>query len=422
MAGTATTTAVLPAATLSAVPCADLAAATDVAPPTSPAVVVIAAAGDLWVWHDGEAAARRVAIGDAQNVWPSPDGTLLAILREEAPVEARSRGAQSLWLSNLDGSKLREIATSAELEADLEGTGYEARAGAEWLPGSHLLVWRVSPAVVEGFGRPEPTIMRRVNADTGDEDVMPFELEHGVMVWAPDGQQAAVGYAGSVVLMDERGKVIAGGEQIGVSTGFGEAMWEYQPVWSADGGKLVVAAPQEDPHASGSYTGQDVLFDLVQLEPPAMTRRRLGQITGDLLSSQQFSPDVSMIAYHAGSAAGAEPDLRIANVGVTWSVTIPDAKFVAWSPDNRHFLFRPAEPDSLFLGQLCGDVVQVIGSPESDADGPARWLDAKRFVFLDTDEEEEHDAWRLRLGRLDATSMELASFSSSETPVLAANR
>lgn len=417
------TAAVLPAATLSAVPCAELSAPTDVTPPTAPAVVALAAAGDLWVWRNGDAAAQRVAIGDAQNAWPSPDGTLLAILREPGSAESRANGPQSLWLSNADGSQLREIATSAELEADLGDTGTGARlGGVQWLPGSHSLIWQVSPSVVDGFGGPMPTIIRRVNADTWEKDVMPFELDRGVLSWSPDGRQVAVGLEDAVSLMDAAGKQIAYSPSIGAIVGYGEGNRVVWPVWSTNGQVLVAAAPQVNPFSSGSYAGQDVPFDLVQFQPPDMSPQRLGQINGDLLSGPLFSPDVSMFAYHTGSAAGAEPDLRVSNVEATWDITIPDATFVGWSPDNRHFLFRPAEPDSLFVSQLCGDAVQVIGSPESDADGPAQWLDAERFVFLDTDEEEERGAWRLRLGRLDGTSTELASFSSGERPSLAANR
>ena len=140
-----------------------------------------------------------------------------------------------------------------------------------------------------------------------------------------------------------------------------------------------------------------------------------------------LTPDGQQVAEQNTTAAvsgmGDDPGPNVSDVATTWTISVPAARFVAWSPDSRHYLFRPNDPDSLFVGHLCAEPMQVQGSPDSDADGPAAWVDDDRFVFLDTDEEEEHGAWRLRLGRLDGTSTELASFvTSQERPRLATNR
>jgi hypothetical protein len=425
-------TAPIPAATLAAVPCADLAGPGPTPPAAPPAVVAVVGGGNLWLWRDGQKSAQRVALGDAVEAWPSWNGPWVAVLREAPATDggASGYGPQSLWALRADGTNLHEVVSSAALEADLAETGGQLASPyqVQWIPGTNALTYRVAPSVTDKIEGPGPARVRAVDVARGRLDWLPFRVGDGLIEWSPGGQWAALGFDDGVGLASSDYGDTNTAPPIGMGIGLGHGTYKLRPAWSAGGGRFAVAAPQGDPLA-GKPEEDDTPFDLWEYDVPdaflAGSPRRLGRITADFRLDPQFAPDLSMVAYYrrpATEGTANREDLHIDAVDGAWSARIPNAAFVAWSPDNRHFLYRLGEPDALFVGRLCGPAVQVAGSPDSHLAGTALWLDPERYVFLDTDKKDEHGAWRLRLGRRDGSSQGLASLQSEDTPRLAANR
>lgn len=392
-----------------------------------PALLTLVAGGDLWLWHDGEPEARKVALGDVVDAWPSPDGQVVAVLRANPAGEYYA--LRSIWRLDADGGGLRELVTAAQLEADLGDTGEVARVyQVQWRPATRELNWRVSPHSVDGFGGPIPTLIRRLEVDSGELGAFPFEVSQGSFFsWSPDGAWS-VDVVGSMLIRDREGNTHFEESPGGVSIGMGHGFWGIAPQWSRDSRRIAQLVPMEEPASAGLF-GSPVRFKDFEVSVEDARSRVRAEITATLaIGGDPFSSDLRLIVHPAAGTehdrppGASENQLRIADLDGTWRDYLQGVVFGAWAPQGWAYLYRIEKSDQIMVGRPCAAPVVVSETPGARTRREMAWIDAERFVFLDGLGDEELIVLRLRLGHVDGSSQVLASFPEVGPRVLRVNR
>jgi hypothetical protein len=372
-----------------------------------PSAVVELAQGDLWLWRDGDASARRIEIGDAVAAWPSPDGQLVALARQSGTWEART--PQSIWILDLDGDGLRELASGALLEADLGDTGMVASVyQVQWIPGSHQLTWRISPAEVDGLGGPMPTIVRIADTDAGIVGEMALEVaSEQAMSWSSTGVHAAVVAFNSVRIVGRSGTTVSEAKHDGAHVGMGHGPYLRSPQWDISGKRLGLVVPRAPVKQYPIFA--NYAFDVLVYDSPELTLATIATITATLPANGPYlSPDLKMVASHV-SEPFRDTTMQIEATDGSWRTILPGAEFRAWAPDGQHYVFLQVDEHELRVAGTCMEPVTVSYGAGSEPERMVAWIDDARFVFLERRDIEGNDPWALRLAGIDGTSKVLAT-------------
>ena len=410
-----------------------------------PALVVLVASGDLWIWSENTSEVQRIAVGTASKAEPSDDGAWIAFSRLDASESHPGWEQESLWVLDVKSGAMHEIASSADLESDLGATGQLARTfGLSWIPKSHRLTWRVSPNMVDGLGGPLPTLIRMVDLENGPEaatlDKLPFEASQGVLSWSPAGTSGALVHAGSVTFQEpnsDKPKSIALDME---NIGLGHSKYLPPFRWAAADDTLALALPIEKP-PSGQYKKR-IPFDIVTLSAADSAPIYRGQIEAGIfdIGFTPFSPDFSLIAHKGpnkafghtrSSAAGSKKSpkpksaLWLSTLSGDAMTNFPGVSLVEWSFDGEFLLVETEDKHRLQLTRPCGRPVDIEGhaghrlrKASGQSNPAARWINEDRFVFVDSKSSDDQAEYRLLLGDKAGRSRVLTTMSSKKAPWL----
>jgi hypothetical protein len=293
----------------------------------------------------------------------------------------------SIFSVNADGSQMREIITTAWLDAFGDGT----KAGhLAFVPNTHQIVFNTylcpeyDPASDSGC-----TVgLFLIDSDTGKiKEIMSPALggrlpRAGDALWirnfsiSPDGRLLSIAHAGQIDIFDIEGNIIHQG------------IMKYPPgmpfelyarvYWLSDSSGLIVALPAETEYAGPlwggdpDYTIWRYTFDgnvatQIFLNPSPTWIHMVE--SNDVLS---VSPNREWVIYFADDCKLYKGNL----LDESTEMLLPCGYFLPmeWSSDNIHFADTKTP-----TGTILGSVDTPLGFPPGYFVG---WIDAKRFIYI----------------------------------------
>ena len=279
---------------------------------------------------------RRVDdLGPGSFAAPSPDGSHIAFLHEEADDD----GVQ-LYVMNRDGSEKRQLTEEPDV----------ALAALLWSPNGRFVIFgRLGPRI--GIAAADGTTVRYIDT--------PYAVSP---TWSPDGKTIAYttqAQTEPLYLADADGRRV---RRIGVGS---------SPQWSPDGRQLVVVRNRQ----------------LWIVEPETREKRRLRH--GELEApTAVWSPDGSRLAFIGSMSSNVSKatglwTLELASGRLRRLTRAPvDASAPSWSRDGRWLAFVGDRGFVWVVSALRGGVARTLGSwPPRRAAGLPHWLGSGRLVL-----------------------------------------
>lgn len=379
-----------------------------------PLRVVVGTEQTLHVWDEATGTTTEVLLSeDAMAPRLSDDRTLIAFRR---PVDKET---QELWVLPADGGDAHHLTTIAAAETlarypDAVDVSFSHR----WVPDTHLLAYSTHPHF-DALGDVPSEAVRIVDAETGESHVVLPAGEVNAVTYAPDGRQLAALTADELRLVDTRDGSVSftlplplrdlrdqsvdfspDGRQLVVFTTEGIVIVDtethahrsidltYDPIGV---GHTSVTPPIDwiDDTTFRTLTVEDdttvwqddAAFTVWEIDVTAATKRQLNTLDGFVLSAA-FSPDGRRLAFY--EAEGNHRTLYLAEDGEPPRAyddgRLPE--FVGWAPDSTRFLYRFADAEELYLGDVAGEPARLDVQPVATLHD-VRWVDDDRFLAID---------------------------------------
>lgn len=302
---------------------------------------------------------------DRTEGWPvwSPDGTEIAFVRRDIPLH--------LFAMNADGSDVRRLTRSPEVEAGFDGQGYGLVYGFDWSPTSDQLVYGYGFDGSRGCfpsGRSRSSILV-VDADgTGHRRLTGTRAQHFDPAWSSDGRTILYGkdpVSGRPGLFTMN----SDGTQKKRLTGPRRAS-DFDASWSPDGSQILFARVSRRGDV-GIYT----------MNSDGTAKQALTSLDGRRLDPS-WSPDGTQVAFLRGQ--GTTLSLYIMNTDGT------DKRLVAndvvnadhgdyyydWSPTSQRlvyeYFFEEENHIDLYVINVDGSGRRLLAGGEGDQAMP-RW-------------------------------------------------
>ncbi len=337
--------------------------------------------GDLYTWADGEASSTLLlASGDISSSFISPDGTLVAFTRYSGYEFV------ALEVIGFDGSNRHTLLTAeqAALLPRPDGAVASEPDLLAWVPGTHSLSMSLRHSF-EG-----PGLFRGEEFYIADADAAGFYslMETGSttwqFVWSPDGSKVAISNPTGLEIYSAAGAKIAGPVLTHpfINTA-SEYAWTSYPIWSQDGGDLLVRVPPQDPW---SGTGPEADSSLWRVAADGLSGELIfsAPMQYNIRGDTGVSPDLEKILYLVRTGLPTENtyNLVVSNVDGSGSVFYATGYFMntlAWSTDGERFFYSLGDmPASQpYIGQL-----GMPPAPVADFTNPmdVSWVDANRYL------------------------------------------
>ncbi|MBN1965035.1 MAG: hypothetical protein JW910_10325 [Anaerolineae bacterium] len=341
--------------------------------PDAPLVVAWANADGLFAWHEDAPDPRQIAGGSMDQPVLSPDGALVAIVRD----------ASSLWVSDTLGTADRRI-----VEASVLAGGGETRR-------VNQIIWSADSSVVyfntllgEDISMRPADDLWRVDVQSGVVERLLEDGVGGMVTPGPDGTVLALASAGTY--QDWPGAIAfytpATGQRDvtlefpAVATA-SEWRWHPDLCWKPDGSGVLAAIPPVDLVYGGA--GLDTALWWLPVDGEAA---QIGQTAADFFGLPTFSAEGEWIAYIAQREALDQTTLTLMIARVDGSEAMPYATGAIgalvpaqWLPVGERFVFGQDAPGMLWIGQPGVPPVRFVneGLPAS----AITWADATTYVF-----------------------------------------
>ena len=344
--------------------------------------------GNVYVWTEGGSPIGITSTGDATQISISPDGSLVAYVRELADIPF----AYELWVVNSDGGPLNPqmLVSHAEMEALRAASPFTNAEGFDfdqlvWRPGTHNLYYNTVPRFM-GPGYAPSYDLRIVNVDTLAKSTL-FEFEQaGAFKFSPDGSQLVLTSPEHISLVNADGSNLrANVLNYPIVATYSEYQYVPSPIWAADSMSLRVAVPPADSFAEptpptnlwylpvdGSAATQLVSIPSIPFDWPDHT----------------FSPDMSFIAYtrSIGDPTENQRELHIAYADGTNDYVFTSGTtlyFYGWTPDSTRFIYQMHAPDDrgVYVGSIVDGSSYTFTSDSSFVHSMA-WVDNSRVIFV----------------------------------------
>ncbi len=355
--------------------------------------------GNLWYREEGQSPIQLTSQGDAYLVALSDDASQVAYARE---LDFNSR---ELWAINTDGSGARVLVDSASFkemtlyEEDLTGAPLQL----DWVPGTDLVIFSTR-LVFEYPGIARKHELRTVDANSRTMTVLADIDQGGKFSLAPDGQQVALSLPDNINLVKIDGSDMR--ELYSFDHIITDSEWWYYPPlgWNLDSSIVRLILPPERP-----MFDLDVPTRIINLPIDGSSARIVGEIPtiSVFYAESILSPDARQLAY-VGPGPFENPGAGIlytSSVDGSGTEAYDEGQITlyAWSPDNRHFLYR--------VNGL--NKIGNIGEPEVSfqVTGPlskTQFFDPSHYLFISS----KGDLQQLWLGDLDGAVYLIAESSS----------
>ena len=374
---------------------------------------------NVFVWRPGSGPLQLTVFGGVKAVYPSPNGTEVAVLRQAGEFQ------NELWVVHMDGSGGRRLVSRADLDAlEPETRRPETVAinpyQAAWAPGSSLLAFN-TVQVMEGPGGASPKDLRLVDTSAVSPTITTVlpNGQGGMFYYSPDGTQVAVVTPQSISLVNADGSRLRSPvflfDQVNT---YSEYSYHPEPVWSADSSELWVVVPPVDAFSEPRLPTE--IWKISAGEKPEIALVSKVQAAPFFGSPVALAPGLSRLAYltETGTPLENRSELHLANLDGSQDTLYHTAallQFDSWAPGDGHFVFRFDEDQKPYLGQVGGEFLPLPGINGSAADGVSgvQWVNSDFYLFTLTDSLSAQ--WELRLGSLDGTS-EVIDHGSGQVP------
>jgi len=318
---------------------------------------------------------QLITSGDVYDIGLSDDGEWLAFVRLHDDFK------YSFWVIKLDGTGEKQLVSESQF--DSMKNNKDAVGGMPyvftWRPGTHELAF-VSAPVFDGPGMLVNDDLWIVNADSGELKQVFTPGNGGIFYYSPDGAQLALVTPEKISLINADGS----NRRDGVLTfpkvnTYSEFYYYPAPKWSAQGDKLLVIIPPEDPYISPLQPST-----IWQINVDAASSAKLGDLNVSPFAAAEFSPDQARLAYlEDGEKTGdTEYELYILTLnGMSKSIYEKGlVTFSAWSPDSSRFIFAAGTGDNAQLGQVGGGYKPLMNTGPADF---VNWVDNDQFLYLE---------------------------------------
>ena len=361
-------------------------------------ILVYTSSGNVWLWKLNEK--RQLTFsGDAYSPRISSDGQVVAFLR---PVDAFH---QEIWAINTDGSNLRKLVSTTDLDTVAGGFLEPNALGVipyhfDWIPDTHTLAFN-SQQVLNGPGLSLLDDLNLVDAE--NPKVIPLLLSGwgGEFVYSPDGNQIAITTPDSIILCKADGSNYQEVLTYEPVNTYSEYRYYANPIWSSDGTYLQVAIPPKDPL---EIPVKSTMLWMIPANGSPPTK--MGELTPVPFFEEpvKFSPDMSHLAYlkEAGLPAENRRELHISSSDSSGDfvyTTQALLHFLDWSFDSTRIAFITGEDQEAWTGTLESSPVQL--SPESRGVVGLRWVDSRNFLYI----QQKADGFNLLIGDSDGNSL-----------------
>jgi Tol biopolymer transport system component len=337
--------------------------------------------GNLWVVEEGISPRQLTTTGVDSAPLLSPNGQRVLFERDLAPGPGDVSRFE-LHVINVDGSGERPVAGPDDLPGEM-GTpvGSETETmlprlpwQVAWHPDSQRVAFNTLIQV--GYGLYAKHDLWTADPNAGLVTRLLDDDAGGAFAFAPDGNTVVVADPTTVARANGDGS----NRQELFTFEFVNTASEYayvpQPVWAPDSSHALIAISSAEPfgpNPSGNIWRIPHTGDAAQLA--TLSGRFLFSTMGE---NNLWSPDRSRFAY-----TSVDGDLILANGdGSDRSVYASGGvEFVAWSPDNRHFIYRQGSPWTYYVGEMGTDPVPLLPPDLLLQVRSAEWVALDTFVY-----------------------------------------
>lgn len=341
--------------------------------------------GNVWGFELGSAPADLIGSGMVIDLRMSDDGQRIAYLELDPTsnlVELRS--------VRFDGSDERLLLDQADFDAlyPLEEFLHYAPSQMAMVPGTHQLLFNTR-AVFEGPGLAKNDDLIRLDADTGELQMLLGRGQGGDFAFSPDGSQLALVRSDGLGFVNSDGNDLRA-ERFSYSRVITYSEYLFYPLPTWVGNAVLMAIPGEDPFF-GPQAG-----DLWRVPADEGEPELLASLDADLFGPQSsaavVAPDGTRAAFFRRIEGTGDSQLWIydLNGGVETLYAEGALTWRGWAPDSSHFLYSQGSGIDLFLGQA-GAAPAALGSGRG-----LRWLSASDYLYL----ADTPGGWTFRMGTL----------------------
>ncbi|MDH5505935.1 MAG: hypothetical protein OEZ02_01805 [Anaerolineae bacterium] len=390
-------------------------------PETSDLTLAYTHDGDLWLWGEADGPVQLNAAGNANRVFFSPDGSLIAYTRLENGVETE------IWVIGRDGSHDHALLTGEQLSAMAEPDSPHGAAilgQIVWQPNSQELVFGTYQISQETY--PRSTLMHFVGpinfanssiyVDNGVHRILFPPGQGGRLHYSPDASQVAVVTPDLIRVFDAAGAQ----EKLSFSYDTNNNIFSaYQdrvfalPLWNQSGTSLGVSTIHYPDYSDYiEETPEPITSEIWYLSldsKPTQNERIFEGFFTSYMSIPLISANLTSVLYtllHQGTG-----DLHLMDIDGRNDQLIasgPLLSVIAWSPDSQSFVFTLTDVETEYkLGKLGQSGYTDLSEVQNIA--AFRWIDSQRFVF--TTLPIDGQPAQLRLGLVDGLSILLTEWS-----------
>ncbi len=371
---------------------------TEIPPPPALHVAYIVN-GNIWLWVEGQGATQLTSAGNVVDVNLSPDGELIAFIREF------DFFYQEIWVINADGTNERVLVNRADFEAMPRAADYyltQQPFQLDWVPNSHVLAFNTNPTF-EGPGLFSNDDLHLLDTETGIRTHLLDTGFGGMFFFSPNGEQIALVTPESLSLIHADGSNRRDILTFPLIYTYSEWTFYPTPIWAPDSTYLRVAIPPQDP------LGNPEAFTFIWHIPADGS---LPHMAGEFISAPVFrghaliSPD-TLKAIYAKPIGETFDQFELRHRDLTSgedTIYTTMAFFLeTWSPDSSRFVFMDATTQNLNLGSIGNlPTVATDGSLSFDL----QWVSADRILF--SDKPSEDGGFYLHLGAPGGASLVIA--------------
>lgn len=381
--------------------------------------------GNLWLLDEGKEPVQMMDNGDVEQVMLSPDGSRIVVTRrrdantvgvwvvdslgwrelsgdegipgniefisfsDDGQLVAFYRLAdpdRELWVANVNAG-VRQLVSRENIRA-LEGGALAFSAYpylVTWIPGTHQLTYVPVLAGQGGDSVPNPEPVLRMDADSGEQNVLLPVSQGGYITYSPDGKIMIIADHSHIRMLrvdnlNEPQTIISYTAICGLPD-----CYIPQPAWSPDSSSFLLALPSEGMNPDDFLNGLEEPFTIWNISADGSKLKRLGEILR-IAGSYSFSPDLKRVAYYGRENNEDVSDLHISNVDVSADVvydSVQEQTFLGWAPDSQHFAYQAFQDMPFMYGDICEPATQLTDVVGAQFLG---WLDATRvFLLVGTD-------------------------------------
>jgi len=401
--------------------------------------------GNLWLADEGKEPVQMIDNGDVEQVMLSPDGSRVVVTRRrdantvevwvadslgwrELSGEEGISGSvefislsddgqlvafyrlinpdRELWVANVNAG-VRQLVSREDLRAR-EGGAFAFSAYpylVTWIPGTHQLTY---VPVLEGQGGdfvPNPEPVLRMDADSGEQNVLFPVDQGGYITYSPDGKIMIITDNSRVRILrvnnlNEPQIIMSYTSICGIPD-----CYIPEPAWRPDSSSFLLTLPSEGMNPDNFLNGFEEPFMIWEFSADGAIVRTLSEFFR-IARPFSFSPDLKRAAYYRRENT---LNLHIANVDGSEDILYDsdqDWDFYGWASDSRHFAYKAHQDAPIMYGDICGDATLLTDLANVEFVG---WLGTTRFLMhVGTS-----TGWNLHLGTAGGNSSRLVEFGAS---------